>query len=279
MANAYFYDKIIVIKWYQIMLNSKFLCGVMLAGIMPGAALASIAYTPTRPCACLSCCTAQPSHAQPNNNVQSVAPRSSGNMEYEWYLSANVAMNLWSWGTEYESDYSGTNISFDNDDYSFESVFGGSVAIGKQFESGMRADVELGLSSEFSDSDEIARYSLSAPYVMANVYYDFDSGVFLGAGLGITRPEVKLDGSLFENKEYSKTGLSIKVGATVGYSAHVSDNAYVDFKYRLSGFRGPDLTNAFLWDQYVGTDEVYSLNVKTGIVFENALSVGVRFYF
>ena len=261
------------------MLNSKFLCGVMLAGIMPGAALASIAYTPTRPCACLSCCAAQPSYVQPNNNVQYATPRSSGNMEYEWYLSANVAMNLWSWGTEYESDYSGTNISFDNDDYSFESVFGGSVAIGKLFESGMRADVELGLSSEFSDSDEIAEYSLSAPYVMANVYYDFDSGVFLGAGLGITRPEVKLDGSLFGNKEYSKTGLSIKVGATVGYSAHVADNAYVDFKYRLSGFRGPDLTNAFLWDQYVGTDEVYSLNVKTGIVFENALSVGVRFYF
>lgn len=264
------------------MFYSRFLYGAILVGFVPGAALASIAYTPTRPCACLSCCGQQAQYPVQQNYVQSnnfQQTSQSVKPEHEWYLSANVAMNMWSWGTEYESDYSGTNISFDNDDYSFESVFGGSVAIGKQFESGMRADVEVGLSSEFSDSDEIAKYALSAPYVMANVYYDFDSGVFLGAGLGLAKPEVKLDGDLFENKEYSKSALSVKVGAAVGYSAHVADNAYIDFKYRLSGFRGPDLTNAFLWDQYVGTDELYSLNVKTGIVIENALSVGVRFYF
>lgn len=263
------------------MSKSKFYL-FLIGSVLPGSAFASIAYTPTRPCACLSCCGQQAQYPVQQNYVQTNnfqrAPQTV-KQDKEWYLSANVAMNMWSWGTEYESDYSGTNISFDNDDYSFESMFGGTVAIGKQFESGMRADVEVGISAEFSDSDEIAKYSLSAPYVMANVYYDFDSGIFLGAGLGLAKPEVKLDGELFENKEYSKTDLSIKVGAAVGYSAHVADNAYIDFKYRLSGFRGPDLTNAFMWDQYVGTDELYSLNVKTGIVIENALSVGVRFYF
>ena len=168
--------------------------------IAPILANATMVYTPSRPCGCVAGCNAtydagscgcvQNNYANNTEfrNFQRVSAQSTQKSldtgPRDWYLAANVAMNFWSWENEYNSNYGGTDLLFNKDEYSFESVFGGALAIGTRCSSGVRGDVELGFSSEFSDSDDLAEYKLSVPYLMANAYWDFESGMYFGGGLG-----------------------------------------------------------------------------------------------
>ena len=51
-----------------------------------------------------------------------------------------------------------------------------------------------------SDSADGLTFKMSTPYLMANVYYDFDSGFYLGGGLGLAFTKAKLDWEYFIDK-------------------------------------------------------------------------------
>ena len=115
---------------------------------------------------------------------------------------------------------------------------------------------------------------------MVNVYHDFDSGFYLGAGLGLSRATAELSGSLFEGNGVRKSLLSPKLGAAAGYSLDISDGVYLDFKYRLSWVKGTAVSNSrFLWDEYRNEYEEFFLEVNSSWVWENALMAGIRFNF
>ena len=118
--------------------------------------------------------------------------------ECDWYVGGNISMNAMSWENKYKTIFSGTNSAYDSDKYSLETVFGGSVVVGKYFDPNIRGDIEIGLSSKFSDSDDIAKYSLSSSYIMVNGYYDFDFGLYVGGGIGIVRSVVELTSGVFD---------------------------------------------------------------------------------
>lgn len=198
----------------------------------------------------------------------------------DWYVGINAMMNLWSWENEYGSDKPGVVLLSNSDDYSFEPVFGGALVVGTYFQSGLRGDIELGMSSEFSDADDFATYKLSVPYLMANVYYDFESGMYLGGGLGVARPEVTLSGASFIGGGSKETSISPKVGFGVGYATEIADNVFIDFRYRLSLMKGTDIIRSFEWEATPGSGlGQYVLQVENDLILENALSVGIRFNF
>lgn len=270
---------------------------VCLACCAPVVADATMIYVPANPCACDSrpCDNdvilsrdfrrdgvVQAKKTEPKQ--KKVVKQKQREVPQAWdkYVSVKLALNMWSWRNDYSSDYVGTDLLFSEDTYAFESVFGGGLAVGTTLGDGARAEIELGLTAEFEDKDEAATYTLSAPYLMMNAYRDFDSGFYIGAGLGVTKPKVSMTGLLFTGSssggETSETAL--KVAAMVGYSAQLNQNLFLDLQYKLAGFRSPEITRNFWWDQYNdGSYEEFMLKVKGGFLMENAISVGLRFKF
>lgn len=267
----------------QKMLKKTIACAMFLCGFAPITAFATMAYTPSRPCGCVcgdvSCCTQNDysGNSQPYNfqRVQKSQPNEVG----DWYVAANFMMNLWSWENDYRSDYTGSDLLFSKDTYSFESVTGFSFAFGKKFESGLRGDIEFGMSSTFTDADDVAQFSMNIMHLTANIYHDFESGIYLGAGIGVAKPTVKIEGLLFGGNSGENSAISPKVGAALGYAKQVADNTFIDVRYRLSVMKGIDLSQPFMWDQYTGEYEQHILQIEAGLILENSVSVGLRYSF
>lgn len=277
------------------MSSKSLVFSMIFAGFVPVCANASMVYTPSRPCGAVMGCDggcypyARPAESRSatlwNNDVAQNARleqnRTQNSAPADWYIAANAVMNFWSWENEYNSNYNGTALLFNKDEYSFESVFGGALAVGTRFASGVRGDIELGMSAEFSDSDDLAEYKLSIPYLMANAYWDFDSGLYLGGGLGVARPKITLDGALFDGGGADETFISPKVGLALGYATEIADNTFIDFRYRISLMKGADISRSFRWEQVENSGNFgqYVLQVENDLILENALSVGIRFGF
>jgi opacity protein-like surface antigen len=284
------------------MLFRKIAFVLYLACFVPITAFGTMIYVPSNPCACdnrpcddvviLSRDFRKSGVVQRAEQVEKPKPaevrkantfkNQDNEPEYDVYLAGNLAMNIWNWKNDYNSDYTGTDLLFSQDEYSGENVFGGNVALGFYFSKNWRADVELGITKEFEDYDEAATYTLSMPYLMGNAYYDFNSGFYLGGGLGIVRSKISIDGLLFQNStsgaEY--TDNLLKVGVTAGYAFRVGDNMHIDLRYRLSGIQGPEVSRTFWWDQYNdGNYREFILKITSGLVLENAFSVGLRVSF
>ena len=284
------------------MLFRKIVFVLYLACFVPITAFGTMIYVPSNPCACdnrpcddvviLSRDFRKSGVVQRAEQVEKPKPaevrrantfkNQDNEPEYDVYLAGNLAMNIWNWKNDYNSDYTGTDLLFSQDEYSGENVFGGNVALGFYFSKNWRADVELGITKEFEDYDEAATYTLSMPYLMGNAYYDFNSGFYLGGGLGIVRSKISIDGLLFQNStsgaEY--TDNLLKVGVSAGYAFRVGNNMHIDLRYRLSGIQGPEVSRTFWWDQYNdGNYREFILKITSGLVLENAFSVGLRVSF
>lgn len=295
---------------------------VFFAGLLPSVAFGSVAYTPSRPCNVVNNCFGpacqsaqygyvpeivnndtdyaenrdfQQDYVEPEEYYAEVRDFQQDNGQKDegpsepwfsfgddWYIGANVMMNMWSWKNKYDSNYAGVDIAFESDIYSFERVLGGSLAVGNIFDGGWRAELEIGMTSEFKDDSEYATYTMAVPYLVANVYHDFDVGLYIGAGLGVARPETKLDLMLpTELAKFAEQSWSPKASIMFGYMWSFNDRFGVDFKYRLSGFKGNKMFGTFLWNQDTSNPvlEAYDLHIDNDFVVENTFSAGVRYKF
>jgi opacity protein-like surface antigen len=190
-----------------------------------------------------------------------------------WYAAIRAQLNLLNWKNTYYSDWVGYN---GNDEYSFKPVFGGSAAAGRRFEYFWRAEVEAGYTGLFSDEGQGISFNFSAPYVLANIYYDFNGGLYLGAGLGAAAPIMVLEGDIFLPGGRVKTSVSPMAGLMAGYSRKLDDNIALDLRYRIAGWSGAKQTRHFT-DNPVTT--TFYLENKIGLVLENSFSVGLRYEF
>ncbi len=188
-----------------------------------------------------------------------------------WYVGGRAALSLMNWENEYSSNDPAIDMAFDKDEYSFEPVFGGSVFAGRKISYFWRAEVEAGLIGQFDDKDDGFEFQLTVPYVLANGYYDFANGFYVGAGLGVAVPKTELDGAAFESGDRSKHGVSLMGALMAGYSHKLDSNLVLDLRYRLAAFGGTDHERTL--------DNTYEFKNEIGLVLDNSISLGLRYEF
>ena len=128
---------------------------------------------------------------------------------------------------------------------------------------------------EFEEEDAGTTFKLTVPYVMANGYYDFANGLYVGAGLGVALPKVRWQGASFTGGDSSERNVSPMVGLMAGWSYHLDYNLLLDFRYRLAMLWGPEHTRQF---EYLDGNE-YDISNDIGLILDNSISVGLRYEF
>ena len=188
-----------------------------------------------------------------------------------WYGSVRAELNFLNWKNKYSTTGTPFDPSEDHDDFSFEPLFGLDIAVGRRIDYFWRAEVEAGYISEFTDKDAGTEFAIKIPYVMANGYYDFSNGLYLGAGLGLSFPTTKLDSLTFvDDGNRSKTGLSPMFGLMAGYAYRLNDNFLLDLRYRFAGTWGTSQKRKEVVD---------TVTNKIGFIMDNSISVGLRYEF
>lgn len=207
--------------------------------------------------------------------------QNDGNMSISPYIGTRLGVNLWSWENKYKvvpaTAYH--NDKFDHDKYTFEPVFGGAVFAGFNLGPAWRADLEVGYAGRFSDSDSDFQFKMSSRHVTLNGYYNFAGGFYLGAGVGAAFTKGRVSSSYVTNSE-TKSYTSFLGAGMLGWAHHLTDSVVLDFRYRLSGFNGPKWTAGISGiPAEPGYDAVTGLKIKTGLIWDNAFTVGIRFEF
>ncbi|MBP5363756.1 MAG: hypothetical protein J6Y49_00185 [Alphaproteobacteria bacterium] len=198
-----------------------------------------------------------------------------------WYAAARAELSLLNWTNKYSSDSPTVNEALKSDDFSFEPLFSANLAFGKRINYFWRAELEAGYISKFTDEDEGYKFALSVPYAMFNGYYDFNNGIYLGAGIGVAFPETELSDDEFTSGGGKKMEVSPMGALMAGYSYKLDDNLVLDLRYRLAGFYGTTQKRTWVDDAKIGGTEVGGcyLKNKMGLVLSNSISVGLRYEF
>ena len=200
-----------------------------------------------------------------------------------WYIGGRLDLNIMNWENEYSTSPE-IGVGENKDSYT-EAVFGGNVFAGRIFNYFWRAEVEAGIISEFEDADEGVSFKLTVPYLMANGYYDFANGLYVGAGLGVALLKGRWQGASFTGGDSSERNVSPMVGLMAGWSYHLDYNLLLDFRYRLAMLWGPEHTRAYRDGASVdyGTSTLDLTGVEftndIGLILDNSISVGLRYEF
>lgn len=195
-----------------------------------------------------------------------------------WYLTGRAEVSMLNW----KNKYSTTVGVSDSDKFSFEPVFGGSVAGGHRFNHFWRGEIEGGYIGYYDDTKDGTEFSISLPYLMANGYYDFTNGLYVGAGIGAAMPITKLEAYTVDagdvvkmTGDSTKTHLSAMGGLMFGWARKLDDNLVLDLRYRLAGITGVKQTRGVS----VADVEMYKFKNKINFIMDNSISLGIRYEF
>lgn len=191
-----------------------------------------------------------------------------------WYVGGRLGVGFLNLKNEYSSNWPGAHSEFSDDKYSFEPVLDGSLFAGYRIKYFWRVEAEAGYLGQFSDKDNGFEYTFAAPYLMANGYYDFTNGLYVGAGVGMAVPMTKLDGPVFEPGDREKTSVSPMGAVMLGWSHKLDYNMVFDVRYRLAAMGGHTQERSF-----IDSGTTYSFENKNGMILDNSISVGLRYEF
>ncbi len=194
-----------------------------------------------------------------------------------WYIGGRAELSFLNWENEYSTNYGGSVNEYSSDKYSFESVFGGSFFAGYTFDYFWRAEVEAGLIGQFEDEDGGVEFKLTVPYVLANGYYDFTNGLYVGAGLGIALPKTELNAVNFVSGDGSERAVSPMGAIMLGWTYDLDYNLTLDLRYRLAAFGGTEHTRDFR--EFGIGDPEFEFTNEIGLVLDNSISLGIRYEF
>lgn len=225
---------------------------------------------------------ARPSYLTRNSNgAYDVTYSYQDKAKSGWYGSVRAELSFLNWENKYSTDIPGAG-SAGSDKYSFKPVFSPNLAFGKKINYFWRAEVEAGYITRFSDTDEGYEFRLSAPYIMANGYYDFTNGLYVGAGLGIAIPKMELIDDAFKSGNNPKWSVSPMLGLMAGYAHKLDDNLVLDLRYRIAGFSGSEQEREWAAGTSLpGVGDVGGLHLKNkvGLILDNSISIGIRYEF
>ena len=218
---------------------------------------------------------AAPSYIQrTNNGAYQVTYDYTDKAKTGWYIGGRLALSLMNWENEYSTNAPNAPELDEKESFS-ELVFGGGVSVGHTFNYFWRAELEGGLIGQYEQDDVGTTFKLTVPYLMANGYYDFANGFYLGAGLGVALPKTELQGIFFSGGDDSERGVSPMVGLMAGYSHKLDYNLVLDIRYRLAGFVGPDHERKFVYEDL----NEYDIKNEIGLILDNSISIGLRYEF
>lgn len=193
-----------------------------------------------------------------------------------WYITGRAEVSFLNWKNKYSTDDDfAPNDKYGSDEYSFEPVFGGSLAGGYHFGYFWRGEAEAGYIGYFNDKDSAAEFTMSIPYLTANAYYDFTSGLYVGGGLGMAVPTMTIDSVFFDGSDRKKTSIVPMAALMFGYAQKLDDNLVLDIRYRLAGMTGMKQKFDFQ-DRY---DVNHWFQNKIDTILDNSISVGIRYEF
>ncbi len=200
--------------------------------------------------------------------------RSSDNNEFYVTLRADVN------GFTFDNTYATTDPAYAAangvvDSYSFGGAFGGSISAGTSVGERTRAELEFGTTGSFEDANDMANFSLSSTYLMLNGMYDYESGFYVGGGLGVAIVEAEMLSTLFVNDGTGSENTFSPVGALMaGYTFDIRDFGALDLRYRFSGFQGVDVTRT---TQSSGVR--YPYEAEMSMVLNHSFSLGLKINF
>ncbi len=223
----------------------------------------------------VSAADAAPSHiARNRDGSYNVTYDYNDKAKNGWYVGGRAGLSLMSWENDYSTN--APNAADLKDDSFSEVVFGGGAFVGYTFKYFWRAELEAGLIGQYEEETLNTTFKLTIPYLVANGYYDFANGMYVGAGLGLALPKADLSGSHFTGGDSSERNVSPMVGLMVGYSHKLDYNLVLDVRYRLAGVWGPDHERQFVYD---GDWSAYDIKSEVGLILDNSVSVGLRYEF
>ncbi len=202
-------------------------------------------------------------------SAASVAAQPDVSSVNPWYGAIRGEMSLLNWKNKYSSDV--VDLDGRSESFSFEPVFGGSLAVGYVANADWRGEVEAGIIGQFTDSGYDADFKMTIPYLSVNVMHDFANNVYVGGGLGIAIPKAELSWSTFEADERAVTP---KFDLMAGFSHGLTERLNLDFRYRLSFMFGPDVKAEGI--SYTGE---HWLKTDVELILNNSFSVGLRYDF
>lgn len=202
----------------------------------------------------------------------------SGWFNGTWYIGGRAGLSLMNWTNDYSTSAptAAGEEGVTNDSMS-EVVFGGAAFAGHIFDAHWRGEVEAGLIGKYEDEVDGVSFELAVPYVIANAYYDFNEGFYLGGGLGIALPKTRLSAPVyFIGNNSSERVVSPMIGLMGGWTHRLDERLVLDLRYRLAMLWGPEHTRDFI----SGVDTaVYGYTVDTGLILDNSISLGLRYEF
>lgn len=231
--------------------------------------------------AVLAAVTATAVNAAPSHLVRNSNGGYTVNYDYYekeksgWYIGGRVSLSLLNW----KSEHSTTAVSawqLNGETSYTEVVFGGGVSVGRRLGYFWRAELEGGLIGSHEHDDVGTTFKLTIPYVIANAYYDFANGFYLGAGAGVALPTVKWYGQDFTGGEDKERGVSPMGAFMFGYARKLDYNLWLDLRYRLSALVGPEHTRIF--EEGLAAER-HSITNDIGLILDNSISVGLRYEF
>jgi len=186
-----------------------------------------------------------------------------------WYGEIRGEMSYLHWKNKYSA--SDATVDGQSDSFAMEPVLGGALAFGHIFDEHWRGAVEAGMIGRFVDSGYGVDFTMTIPYLSVNALYDFDTGVYVGGGLGLALPKIDFD---FDTINIEKRGVSPIFALMAGYSYHLSEVVSLDLRYRLSAVFGPDAKESGI----NGLPENY-FELDTGFILNNSISIALRYEF
>lgn len=196
-----------------------------------------------------------------------------------WYIGGRASLSLMNWENEYSTSPE-IGVGDNTEDFS-EILFGGNVFVGHTFKHFWRAELEGGLIGQFDDKDGGYEFQLTVPYLLANGYYDFANGMYVGAGLGIAVPKTELDDAEFKSGGRSEQNVSPMGALMIGYTHKLDYNLVLDLRYRLAAFGGTEQERSFVDGASVGGTDLTGVKFKNdiGLILDNSVSLGIRYEF
>ncbi len=220
---------------------------------------------------------AAPSHIVRNaNGGYDVTYDYTNKAKTGWYIGGRAELSLLNWENKYSTSSNfAPDTAYASDKYSAEPVFGGSLFGGYTFNYFWRAELEAGYMGYFEDKDSSAEFSLSIPYVSANVYYDFVNDMYVGAGVGVAVPTTTIDSTMFDGHQRKESAAAAMGSLMVGYSYELDDSLVLDLRYRFAMMTGVDQELDF--ETYGG--ELHHFKNDIDLILDNSFSIGLRYEF